>query len=87
MYKKGGFSHYLFETLRIWIHIKQSDPDPYQSEKQDTRSVWCGLDPQHCTKQAMVRTTRDWRLHSEKMFEIILNFKLKFIETSKHVPG
>jgi hypothetical protein len=28
--------HYLFETVRIRIRIKQSDPDPYQIEKQDT---------------------------------------------------
>jgi hypothetical protein len=26
---------YLFETVRIRIHIKHSDPDPYQIEKQD----------------------------------------------------
>jgi hypothetical protein len=48
---------YLFERVRIRIHIKQSDPDPYQiekqdpdqyqSEKQDPDQYQKGLDPQH----------------------------------------
>ncbi len=60
MYKKFCFRiisyHYFFETVRIQIRIKQSDPDlyqieklypdPYQSEKQDPDQR--GLDPQHC---------------------------------------
>ncbi len=35
--------HYLFETVRIQIHIKQLDPDQYQIEKQDPdpyQSFW-----------------------------------------------
>jgi hypothetical protein len=35
--------HYLFETIRIRIRIKQSDADPYQMEKQDPdlyKNVW-----------------------------------------------
>jgi hypothetical protein len=49
--------HNLFETVRIWIRIKQSDPDPdqiekkdpdwYQSEKQDPDPYQKGLDLQH----------------------------------------
>jgi hypothetical protein len=27
--------HYFFEMVRIRIRFKQSDPDPYQIEKQD----------------------------------------------------
>jgi hypothetical protein len=34
IYKKYCFS-YLFETVRIWTRIKQSDHDPYKTEKQD----------------------------------------------------
>jgi hypothetical protein len=44
--------------VRIWIHIKQLDPDPYQiekqdpdqyqSEKQDPNPYQKGLDPQLC---------------------------------------
>jgi hypothetical protein len=49
---------YLFETVRIRIHIKQSDPDQienqdmdrYQSEKQDLDPYQKGLDPQHWTE-------------------------------------
>ncbi len=37
MYKKYCFRyvHYLFKTVGIRTHIKQSDPDPYQIGKQD----------------------------------------------------
>ncbi len=38
--------HYLFKTVRIQIRIKQSDPDPYQIEKQDT-----DIDPYQNEKQ------------------------------------
>ena len=37
----------VFETVRIRIHIKQLDPDPYQNEKQDPDPYQKGLDPQH----------------------------------------
>ncbi len=60
MYKKStvlGTVHYCFQMVRIWIRIKQSDPDtyqikkqdpdPYQSEKQDPYPYQKGLDPQH----------------------------------------
>ncbi len=50
--------HYRFEMVRIHVRIKQSDPDPYQidkqdlnpyqSEKQDLDPYQKGLDPQHC---------------------------------------
>jgi hypothetical protein len=36
--------HYLFETVRI--HIRQSDPDPYQK----------GMDPQHWLHEAVLQT-------------------------------
>jgi hypothetical protein len=59
MYKKyclGTLPVYLFEMVRIWIRIKQSDsdpykigkPDPYQSEKKDPDPYQNGLVPQHC---------------------------------------
>jgi hypothetical protein len=46
MYKKFLLVLYPFETVRIRICIKQSDPDPYQIEKQDPDQT--GLDSQHC---------------------------------------
>ncbi len=60
MYKKSTvLGTYLFETVRIRIRIKQSDPDsykmekqdpdPYQSEKQDPDPYQKCLDPQHCS--------------------------------------
>jgi hypothetical protein len=60
MYKKYGTFlgtvHYLFETVRFWIRIKQpdpcqikkQDPDRYQSDEQDPDPYQKGLDPQHC---------------------------------------
>ncbi len=70
--------HYLFETLRIWIHaIKQSDPDPYQiekqnldqyqSEKQDPDPYQKGLDPQHWYEVVALQLgIREMLLLSEK---------------------
>jgi hypothetical protein len=43
--------HYRFEMARIHIRIKQSDPDPYQIDKQDLnpyQSAKQDLDPHHC---------------------------------------
>ncbi len=63
MYKKYCFRYITsFETVRICIHIKQLDPDPYQiekqdpdlyqSEKQDPDPYQRGLDPQNCRKHS-----------------------------------
>jgi hypothetical protein len=52
LFKKYCFRYIiLFEMagIRIWIRIKQSDPNPYQIEKQDP-DPYKGLDPQHCLK-------------------------------------
>jgi hypothetical protein len=43
--------HFLFETARIRIRIKQSDPDPYQIGKQDPVPYQKGPDLQHCVKR------------------------------------
>ncbi len=57
MYKKYcSRYHYLFETARIRIRIKQSDPDPFQSEKQDPDPYKKGLDPQHCLELLLTNT-------------------------------
>ncbi len=37
-----------FEMVTIRIRIKQLDPDPYQSDKQDPDPEQKGLDPRHC---------------------------------------
>ncbi len=69
MYKKYCLGTLLFETVRIRIRIKKSDPDPYQIEKQkqdpdlnryqsekqdlDPYPYQKGLDPQHCHQDSI----------------------------------
>jgi hypothetical protein len=73
--------------VRIQICIKQSDPDPYQiekqdryrSEKQDPDPYQKGLDPQHWLQGALVLRTVNSLDGATRITDVKLDLKLRHL--------